>query len=178
MIFLILPHQLFEKKHLPKNIKEVVIWEHPHYFTQYQYNKKKLLLHRASMKQYHQYLKSSYKCRYVEFQTTLKLTTYTMFDPIDIIKLPNKPIMLESPGFLLTKDHYQQYRKKTSKFFFNAFYMWGKKVLNVMPKVKSLDKMNRHKLAKTIKLNPLPRLSTKLTPHIQYVEKNCHFLPQ
>ena len=29
-IFLILPHQLFDKKYLPKNFK-FVIWEHPQY---------------------------------------------------------------------------------------------------------------------------------------------------
>ena len=65
--FLILPNQLFEKKFLNKN-NNFVIWEHPHYFKSYKYNKKKLLLHRASMKYYYDYLKeSNYKVKYIEF---------------------------------------------------------------------------------------------------------------
>ena len=38
-IFVILPHQLFDKKYLSKTYK-YIIWEHPHYFTKYVYNKK------------------------------------------------------------------------------------------------------------------------------------------
>ena len=56
MSFLILPNQLFEVKHLDKSL-EHIIYEHPHYFKSYKYNKKKLILHRASMKYYHDYLK-------------------------------------------------------------------------------------------------------------------------
>ena len=41
MIFIILPHQLFHKKYLPKNIKKIILWEHPQYFTKYNFNKKK-----------------------------------------------------------------------------------------------------------------------------------------
>ena len=37
--FLILPHQLYEKKYLMKNNK-YILWEHPHYFVKYKYNKK------------------------------------------------------------------------------------------------------------------------------------------
>ena len=34
-----------------------VIWEHPHFFKDYKYNQKKLLLHKGSMKYYFDYLK-------------------------------------------------------------------------------------------------------------------------
>ena len=58
-MLLILPHQLYNinilKKILEKD-KNVIIWEHPHYFKKYNYNKKKLILHRASMKYYYDYL--------------------------------------------------------------------------------------------------------------------------
>ena len=47
MILVILPHQLYNIKILPKNINEIIIWEHPHYFKSYNFNKKKLILHRA-----------------------------------------------------------------------------------------------------------------------------------
>ena len=55
-MLLILPHQLYDinilNKYIPKDIDYVTIWEHPHYFKKYNYNKKKLVLHRASMKYY------------------------------------------------------------------------------------------------------------------------------
>lgn len=158
MILVILPHQLFKKSLLPKQIKSVVIWEHPHYFTEYRYNKKKLLLHRLSMKQYYQYLKSTYRCRYVDFNDSFKINNYVYFDPVDAIEMPNESTMIESPNFLLTKQHYMQYREKTTKFFFNPFYMWGKVIIDVLPNVKSMDKMNRKKMPHTTVTNKLPRI--------------------
>ena len=61
-IFIILPlinclilHILISKS-LPLNTKKIFIWEHPDFLQKYKFNKKKLLLHRASMKYYHDYL--------------------------------------------------------------------------------------------------------------------------
>ena len=51
MYFLLLPCQLFDKKYLSKKYK-YILWEHPHYFKKYNYNKKKLILHFSSMKYY------------------------------------------------------------------------------------------------------------------------------
>ena len=45
--FLILPHQLFAEEYLPEEEYEYVLWEHPQYFTKYNYNKKRLVMHRA-----------------------------------------------------------------------------------------------------------------------------------
>ena len=85
--FIILPHQLFDKKFLLKDF-EYIIWEHPHYFTKYKYNKKKLLLHRASMKYYYDYLiKNKFKSSYINFNEKFKIDNYTLFDPIDKIEL-------------------------------------------------------------------------------------------
>jgi deoxyribodipyrimidine photolyase-related protein len=115
------------------------------------------MLHRASMKYYYDYLKKNkYKCKYIEFNKKFPLKEYTIFDPIDKIKLPNNPEIIESPNFLMTKELYQKHRDKTDKFFFNAFYMWSKKQLNILPNLKSQDKLNRKKLPKDIKIPPLP----------------------
>lgn len=149
--FLILPHQLFEKKFLDKKYN-FVIWEHPHYFKSYNYNKKKLMLHRSSMRYYYDYLQNSnYKVEYVTFNNKPNIDNYVVFDPIDKIKLPKKYIIIESPNFLLTKKNYEEYRNKTKKFFFNAFYMWSKQKINVLPNIKSKDKYNRSKLSKDVK---------------------------
>ena len=71
MNLLILPHQLFNIKYFPKDIdiKKVFIHEHPQYFTKYNFNKKKLILHRASMKKYENYLlNEGYDVKYYEYK--------------------------------------------------------------------------------------------------------------
>ena len=143
--FLILPTQLFEKKFL-KNEYKYIIWEHPHYFKKYNYNKKKIILHRGSMKYYYDYLKKNkFKVKYVPYDEKPKIANYILFDPIDKIKLPDKYTLIESPNFILSKTIYEQYREKTKNFFFNSFYMWSKKQINVLPSIKSQDKYNRKK---------------------------------
>ena len=92
MIFLILPTQLFDKKYLDKS-NQVLIWEHPHYFTKYNYNKKKLILHRASMKAYYQYLKSNnFQVKYLNFDKKLpklknkeKSLIHNASTPLDLV---------------------------------------------------------------------------------------------
>ena len=52
MNLLILPHQLFGPEYFPDKPELILLYEHPQYFTKYKFNKKKLVLHRASMKCY------------------------------------------------------------------------------------------------------------------------------
>ena len=73
---LILPNQLFDIKYFPKDkeISKVVLYEHPQYFTKYNFNKKKLVLHRASMKYYSNYLtKKKFVIEYLNFNQALKI---------------------------------------------------------------------------------------------------------
>ena len=154
-MFLVLPHQLFDPKYL--TCKEIILWEHPHYFTKYSYNKKKLILHRASMKYYKdELIKKGLVVKYYTFKTTPKLIRYHVWDPVDKIKLPGNPIVIDSPGFLLSGDQLGKYRNLTKSFFFNAFYMKTKKWLGIIPGVKSQDKHNRKKLPAGIKIPYIP----------------------
>ena len=166
MIFLILTHQLFDIKLIKNVIKnmEIIIWEHPHYFTGYNYNMKKLILHRASMKYYFDMLKNKIKnkIRYIEYNEKFNITEYVLFDPIDIIKLPSNYTMIESPNFILTKEQYKKYQNKTKNYIFNNFYLWCKDEINLYPELKSLDKMNRVKYSsklEKLKIPSIPRLS-------------------
>jgi len=180
----ILPHQLFEINKLTdilpntKNIKNlnIYIWEHPHYFKTFNYNKKKLILHRSSMKYYFDYLKkNNLQVSYIQYNDTFNLKDYLVVDPIDKIKLPGKYELLESPNFLMTKEQYSQYRQKTDKYLFNNFYMWSKDILNILPGVKSQDKMNRNKLPKNVEIPKLPSNKTDtryIKEAISYVETN------
>jgi deoxyribodipyrimidine photolyase-related protein len=195
MSLIILPHQLYDFKYIKphlENLKQIVIWEHPHYFIKYNYNKKKLMLHRASMQYYYDYLNNKFKDKlnnklknrkiamhyqsFKEQPSKKRASPIMMFDPIDKLKLPKKVNILESPNFLLTKNDYIQYQSKTTKFIFNNFYMFGKKLINVIPTVKSQDKYNRNPLPKTIKVPSLPKLSASNVKYVKeaavYIDKN------
>jgi deoxyribodipyrimidine photolyase-related protein len=170
---IILPNQLYNKKYIPKSIKNIIIWEHPQYFTKYNFNKKKLILHRASMKSYDDYLSKYYKVRYIEYKYKCNEKEYYIFDPIDKIKLKNKYKILESPNFLLTNELMDEYRKKTKSFFFHNFYMWSKGKLDIIPKVKSQDKENRKRYEGKEKIPILPRIKNRyIKEAINYVNKN------
>lgn len=56
-VFIIFPTMLFER--LPRELREmkVILFEDPLFFRQYRFHKKKLMLHRASMKFYESYLR-------------------------------------------------------------------------------------------------------------------------
>jgi deoxyribodipyrimidine photolyase-related protein len=195
--FLILPTQLYEKKYLPDYVKStsskvtVLLWECPWYFNnkKYTFNKKKLLLHKGSMEYYYNYIKSAgIKIIKIEYKDTsivkyLK-NDYAMFDPVDDIKLlslSRKPNHIEeSPNFMLTLADYEGYRKKSDKFFFNAFYTYGKAIVNVIPNIASTDKENRKTLTKKeldkMKIPKTPTLGAEDKKYIKiastYVDKN------
>ena len=168
----ILPHQLFAVKHFPESFTnantKVVLWEHPQYFTKYNFNKKKLLLHRAAMKYYNQYLKDlGFSVKYVPFYSSVPRRApsggdnYFVFDPIDKINI--EATLIESPNFLLTKENYETYRNKTKKtrgVQFNAFYTFGKKIVDIIPQVKSQDKDNRKRMPDDVVVPPLPPLQS------------------
>jgi len=176
---IILPHQLFDIKTLSKSINKktkIILWEHPHYFTSYNYNKKKLILHRASMRYYKDYLTSyGYIVQYKNYNSKITTKSYTIFDPIDKIELPFEYKLLESPNFLLTKEDYGIYRKKTEKYLFNAFYMWGKKIVDIIPDVKSKDKDNRKKMPADLIIPSVPSNKEDakyIKPAILYIKKH------
>ena len=175
---LILPNTLFNKKYIPKEVKEIVIWEHPHFFTEYKYNKKRLVLNRAALRHYYDKIKDSYSTTYVEYGEKHRLPKeYIYFDPVDRIKLPpGGGKKIDSPNFLLSTELIQEYRKKTKSFFFNGFYMWSKLKLNIIPSIKSQDSKNRKTVPKGLPIPQLPSLGTIDKTYINnaesYVERN------
>ena len=176
MRLIILPCGLFDPKLFPDNITSVTIWEHPRYFTKYKYNKKKLLLHRASLKAYYDELKKAkYTVKYCRYNKPISIpkSGYVYFDPVDNIKLPPKGTKLESPNFLLTSEHCSEYRLKTDKFHFNGFYTWSKKQLGIIPDIKSQDSKNRKKLPKDyIEKHSCENKSSYIEEAARYVNKH------
>ena len=141
-IFYILPNQIFYTT-LPK-VDKIVLWEHPVFFTKYKFNKKKLILHRASMKCYYDHLlKKHSNVEYIPFYQLHNVKNGAkLFDPINRIKDFDKCDIFESPNFLVSRNDlkhiYDKKKSKTSMQFTNYFYPRIKKIINYLEEIKSI----------------------------------------
>jgi deoxyribodipyrimidine photolyase-related protein len=63
---LIFPHQLFKESEVVANCDTVYILEEELFFTKYSFHKQKLVLHRASMKYYADFISSSTTVKYIQ----------------------------------------------------------------------------------------------------------------
>jgi len=179
MNFLILPNQLFDVKYLKQNkIKpadyQIVIHQHPQYFTKHNYNKKKLVLHYGSIEYYKDYLeKNNYNVNLIKFSDKFNLEEYEMFRSADNLNL--KPTAeYDNPNYLLNKKLHEKYQKKTKSFIFNNFYMWSKSELDILKGIKSTDKMNRERMPKDIKIPKLKELHKKDNDYITDAVKDVN----
>ena len=175
--FIILPNQLFDIKYLdnPKDYKFFLI-EEPLFFGDKRrvknFTKLKLVLHRASMKYYYDYLKSEkIDIDYIDYNKIKnysfikKCEKVTMFDPVDHLfqstiskELKKKKIELEildTPLFLLSISDLEEYNKtkgKSKTFFHKHFYDWQLKKLDIPYISKSYDEENRKNIPKDLKI--------------------------
>lgn len=160
-IFIIYPNQLFKNIEILKNSK-VLLVEDPLFFTQYDFHIQKLVLHRASMKFYEEYLKEKnitveyfedesyleeYKneeiCIYELFDNYLEKKVYTNFTNITTFKNPN--FINPDDSNKLMHNFYKNRRKELDIFMENGKPLHGKY---------SFDSDNRKKLPKGIKIPP------------------------
>ena len=163
-ILFILPSQLFNGSLLKdvlktnSNINEIVLWEHPHFFKRrgFKFNKKKLVLHRASMKCYYDNIlspitknsKQKISLKYVEFKNNYKMKQTDKnicIDPVTIIPKFTEfiDLLIESPNFLMSRDNLD----KINNFYFTqSFYKKVKSKINLLEKTKSTDSQNRKSL--------------------------------
>lgn len=156
-IFLIYPNQLFKNIDNLKN-KKVLLIEDTLFFTQYSFHIQKLILHRASMKFYEQYLKNlGIEVEYFEnesyldiynneeifiyelFDNYLEKKVYKNFKNINIIKNPNFIHPNDNNKFM--HNFYKNRRKELNIFMENGKPLYEKY---------SFDNENRKKLPKDI----------------------------
>lgn len=156
--FLIYPHQLFEAIDTLRTCDDIFLIEDPLYFSEFQFHKQKLILHRASMKEYEQYLKSNtLNVTYIEHHTLQissdianilqkhSVTDVYLYDVTDdwlhrrikesLENLKINLTILESPQFITSTQKLQDFfSKKTGprKYFMNDFYIWQRKRLNIL----------------------------------------------
>lgn len=131
--FLLFPHQLFEDIEKLKGYR-VYLLEVPLFFTQYTFHTQKLILHRASMKYYKDYLIShDIEVIYVEvkaYEKTLRdIEDATYYDVADfdlqksLKKNINSLTVIPSPNFYNTQD---------DTLFMHHFYIKQRKRLEIM----------------------------------------------
>jgi deoxyribodipyrimidine photolyase-related protein len=153
---IIFPHQLFNNAALlDKNKMHYLVEEHL-FFTQYLFHKEKLVLHRASMKSYEQYLlQEGYQVQYVDSTHLLhdcrlliahlakqKCADISMIDPVDYLLMRRikracasnhiKLQVMESPSFLNTLSGTQNYFDTKKKYFQTDFYTAQRKQRNLL----------------------------------------------
>ena len=178
---IIYPNQLFEIERLPyetKNIDLFIIAEEPIYFADKERNLKfnmlKLIFQRASMKYYEDYLKKNgLKCKYLDYEDEKSncidyITSefgqnkkIHVIDPVDYLveekleksgkKNKQSLIYYDTPMFLMTDSHLEEYMEGREKFFQKDFYIWYRNKFNILMKKNekpiggsySYDKFNR-----------------------------------
>lgn len=159
----ILPHQLFNNKYITSiSFSKIVIWEHPDFFTKYKFNKKKLVLHRASMRKYYDDMKQKWNVEYIEYHKKHQVAVDSvMFDPINRMTEFANVVKLESPNFLLDstflEEMYQNKKAKESIRFTTYFYPRAKSHIKILEDVNSTDHLNRKKITTTPLINLDPQ---------------------
>jgi deoxyribodipyrimidine photolyase-related protein len=185
-VFYVLPNQLFGKDVSPiwkGRYKEIVVWEHPMFFTKYKFNKKKLVLHRASMRLYAKDLKDRIdsKVTYVEFHRKhTPPSDCVLYDPVNDVNGFEHATILESPNFLVTKEDmrkiWSEKKSKDSMRFTSYFYPRIKEIVGFLKGVPSKDKENRERYDGSVAIPPLPKQSAGVSTELQeaesYVEKH------
>lgn len=154
-IFILYPHQLFENIEKLRGSKVLLI-EEPLFFTLYKFHIQKLVMHRASMKFYENYLlQNDIEVEYFEdesYLTLYKEEKIIMYDVVDdwlfkkISKNFKSLTVLDNPNFLNPKDENR---------FFHKYYINRRKDLELFcPNGKpeggkwSFDEQNRKKMPK------------------------------
>lgn len=167
---LLLPHQLYD---CAIQDRKIILWEHPHYFCEYKYNKKRLILHRASMQKFYDKLKNmGIEVDYITYRDDPPSPPYVIYDIIDKLDNIEAEEIWDSPNFLFNRDILKKYNEKYSGFRFSTFYKWAKKHLKFLEDVESQDKFNRKGPSKELKTPPM----FKTEPDPDYVKSAIEYL--
>lgn len=185
-ILFVLPVNLY-KTHNLSDVSKVYIIEHPVYFTDYKYHKQKLILHRATMKYYVDYVKKKYrefknKIHYVDFFNydglfaRLPVNSRIIFyDPVDHDTLRDLTVQckkhkfefvqLDTKTFLTPRAILEEYNNNHDGLVQYNFYKFQRQRLDILMKDDnkpvggswSFDVENRKTFPATIKINDVPK---------------------
>jgi deoxyribodipyrimidine photolyase-related protein len=156
--FLIYPHQLFEDIQYLKNSDLVYLIEEPLYFSGFRFHKQKLILHRASMKSYQDYLiGQDIAVEYIEYhklESTDTIVSILQKNHVDTVSLYDVTdnwlsrrltqsldaasisyTIHESPMFLTSVSEFTEFfqaRTGARRYHMNDFYIWQRRRLNIL----------------------------------------------
>ena len=129
ILLILFPTQLFEQEYIDKifsytesDVKvkssHIILIEHPYFFTKFPYHKMKLILHRASMKNYVDLIDNKkYHIQYIQFNELNKIDLYIKSKSIDEIRFFN-PIEKELVSEIMDNKIYSN----TTKLMFPTPY--------------------------------------------------------
>ena len=153
---LVFPHQLFRSSLALQKGSKVYLLEETLYFNQFNFHKQKLVLHRASMKFYEQYLLSEgYTVEYINYDQvnndctrlieSLANTGISHLNMVEVVdnwlfkkvqKACNKfAIALQvydSPNFINATSQVADYFAKKKNYFQTDFYTWQRKQRSIL----------------------------------------------
>lgn len=190
-VVVIFPNQLFEKHPCLEEKKaeeiEVYLVEEKRYFTDFNFHKKKLILHRASMKAYEEYLsKIGYRVRYIEYgrewRDEVRGCMVHIADPCDhklSRSLPEETLLYDSPAFIGGD------LKKKKKYLMGNYYKEQRRRLHILVEDGkpvggkwSFDRENRRRLPKGYSC---PYITTYESEYVEeateYIEKHFPLNP-
>ncbi len=155
-IFLIFPHQLFKELQVLRQYDLVILIEEYLFFRQYKFHQQKLVLHRASMRNYADYLtQNEIPTSYIEStqpENDVRVLLESLpgenihsigyYDVCDDwlqkrieagCKSRNIPaIQHPSPGFLTSLQELEHYFGPRQSYFQTDFYIWQRKRLGIL----------------------------------------------
>lgn len=153
---IVFPHQLFQEHPAIEPSIPVYLVEEWLFFKQYPFHFQKLLLHRASMQQYKNYLdKKGYTVHYIDttesISNVLELIPYLAKKGITEIRVVDVTdnwlskrlvqsckknginlAQFNSPSFLNTLSETDSFFEKRNKFFQTDFYTWQRKTRKIL----------------------------------------------
>jgi deoxyribodipyrimidine photolyase-related protein len=215
--FLILPIHLFQfdvllehiKPHIDQ-LKTIYILEEPVYFgdrqTKLNFNKLKLIYHRATMRYYFDYLNEhlynnkgfpkDIKLEYLEYKSLTSKSGYSkikksnsdilLFNPIDTYleakykKLFSSRITyLETPQFLCTSAdlaYYHSKKQNKDSYFHASFYNWQRERLNILTNSKTYDTENRNMMPSNITVPGLPKNDSTIPATKKYLDEAIKYV--
>lgn len=197
-IVFIFPHQLFEDHPAITQEQHIFIIEHPRYFTDFNFHKQKIILHRASCKAYYDRLKEQgHQVSYValkevkNFFAEIKKSTVKEVHVADVVdhqletelkkNFDKKLVIHESPAFLSTTEWLHKTLGDKNHYVMNGFYVAQRKHLEILVnKGKpvggkwSFDAENRLKMPKEIHVPKAwhPQENEYIQEATQYMHKH------
>lgn len=194
---LIFPNQLFKDLSLINNNNKTFLIEDCEFFNAYNFHKQKLVLHRASMKFYENFLqKNGFDVDYIEFNVNWveylkevgvdEIITYELnnFDlEGKIIKSGFKFSFYKTPMFFSSNEEFAEFFSFKKHYSQTTFYIYMRKKHKLLIDKTSkpiggkwtYDKENRQKIPSNFKVPPLPKIKENV--YVKEAKKyiNQHF---